>query len=108
MQEKWRKRFEILKGLAMPAIGGVILFVAVFWLDPAPVWYILLIFVLVLPGFIYLFVVTIWHSKDRYKGDHSDLWGALLLIESSGWFKLVYLFRHLIPDIRGTGRYYRF
>jgi hypothetical protein len=61
--------------------------------------------VLFLPGFVYLYVLTIWHWKDRYKGRHSDLWGALLLIETSGWFKLVYLFRHLLPDAIETLRY---
>lgn len=57
------------------------------------------------PGFLYLFICTIWHWKDRYRGNHSDLWGALLMIESSGWFKLVYLFRHIVPDARQVGRY---
>jgi hypothetical protein len=61
--------------------------------------------VLFLPGFLYVYVLTIWHWKDRYKGRHSDLWGALLLIETSGWFKLVYLFRHLLPDAMETVRY---
>ena len=57
------------------------------------------------PAFIYTYVIVIWHWKDRYRGKHSDLWGALILIETSGWMKIVYLFRHLIPDIRHTGRY---
>ena len=57
------------------------------------------------PGFFYLFAVTIWHWKDRYRGNHSDLSGVILLIESSGWFKVVYLFRHIIPDARQSGRY---
>ena len=61
--------------------------------------------VLFLPGFVYFYVLTIWHWKDRYKGCHSDLWGALLLIETSGWFKLVYFFRHLLPDAMETVRY---
>jgi hypothetical protein len=60
---------------------------------------------LFLPGFVYLYILTIWHWKDRYKGSHSDLWGALLLIETSGWSKLVYLFRHLLPDALESGRY---
>ena len=60
---------------------------------------------LFLPGVIYLNLVTIWHWKTRYRGNHSDLWGGLILLETSGWFKLVYLFRHIIPDARGKGRY---
>jgi hypothetical protein len=59
----------------------------------------------VLPSLIYTFVVIIWHWKERYRGKHSDLWGALIVIETSGWFKIVYLFRHLIPDMRQSGRY---
>jgi len=55
----------------------------------------------------YLVLVPIWHWKDRYRGEHSDLWGALLVIEVSGWFKIVYWFRHILPDWRGRGRYAR-
>lgn len=61
----------------------------------------------VLPAFVYLFLLTSWHWKGRYRGSHSDLWGGLLLLETSGWFKVVYLFRHIVPDARGTGRYRR-
>ena len=57
------------------------------------------------PGAVNLCLVTIWHWKERYRGKHSDLWGGLILIETTGWFKLVYLFRYIIPDARGTGRY---
>jgi hypothetical protein len=59
---------------------------------------------LFLPAFVYAYVVIIWHWKDRYRGNHSDLWGALIVIETGSWMKLVYLFRHLIPDMRQTGR----
>jgi len=69
------------------------------------VWPIIFAGLLFLPAFFYGYVVTLWHWKDRYRGSHSDLWGALLLIETSSWMKLVYLFRHLIPDMRHTGRY---
>jgi hypothetical protein len=61
--------------------------------------------VLFIPGAVYLLLVTIWHWKERYRGKHSDLWGGLILFETTSWFKLVYLFRHIIPDARGTGRY---
>jgi len=60
---------------------------------------------LFVPGAGYLLLVTIWHWKERYRGRHSDLWGGLILLETTGWFKLIYLFRHIIPDARGTGRY---
>jgi len=60
---------------------------------------------LIIPGFVYVYVIVIWHWKDRYRGEHSDLWGALILIETSGWMKLVYIFRHIVPDMYHTGRY---
>jgi hypothetical protein len=59
----------------------------------------------VAPAIIYTYVVIIWHWKNRYRGKHSDLWGVLLVVETSGWCKIVYLFRHLIPDMRRRGRY---
>jgi hypothetical protein len=60
---------------------------------------------LIIPGFVYVYVIVIWHWKDRYRGKHGDLWGALILLETSGWMKLVYIFRHILPDIYHTGRY---
>jgi len=71
----------------------------------APVALVLTGMVLFVPGAIYLLLVTMWHWKERYRGKHSDLWGGLILLETTGWFKLVYLFRHIIPDARSTGRY---
>lgn len=61
----------------------------------------------IIPGFIFLYVLTFLHWKERYIGSKSTLWGALLAVETSGWFKIVYLFRHIIPDIRKSGRYSR-
>jgi uncharacterized membrane protein len=60
---------------------------------------------MIIPVVFYVVVLTIWHWKHRYRGEHSDLWGAVLLVETSGWFKIIYWFRHIIPDLRGTGRY---
>lgn len=61
--------------------------------------------ILIIPVFFYVIVFTIWHWKHRYRGEHSDLWGVVLLVETSGWFKIMYWLRHIIPDWRGTGRY---
>lgn len=61
----------------------------------------------VLPCFGFAYVLTLLHWKSRYRGRHSDFWGVLLLIEASGWFKLVYFFRHICPDMKGCGRYAR-
>jgi hypothetical protein len=61
--------------------------------------------VCIVPVAFYLVVLTLWHWKSRYRGDHSNLWGAVLVLETSLLGKLVYLFRHLIPDARKSGRY---
>jgi hypothetical protein len=57
------------------------------------------------PCLVYGYVLTILHWKARYRGSHSDFWGIVLLLEVSSWSKLVYLFRHLLPDMRGSGKY---
>lgn len=60
---------------------------------------------LIIPLIFWLVLVPLLHWKDRYIGPKSTLWGALLLIESSGWFKIIYWFRHVIPDWKKSGRY---
>ena len=91
---------SLLLVLASAAIPGAIV-------EPALVVVFLVALCGIAPAVVYFIAVTIWHWKARYRGDRSDLWGALLLLEVSGWLKLVYLFRHLLPDARGTGRYRR-
>jgi hypothetical protein len=61
--------------------------------------------ILTVPLTVLLVLVPIWHWKERYRGAYSDLWGALLVIEVTGWFKIIYWFRHVIPDWRARGRY---
>jgi hypothetical protein len=73
--------------------------------SPWPQLLVVLAMLSVLPCFIYAYVLTILHWKSRYRGTHSDLWGVLLLLDTSGWFKLIYIFRHIWPDMRGRGRY---
>ena len=74
------------------------------FLDP-PVVLIIVGLLFLVPGMVYLSLVTIWHWRERYRGKHSDLWGGLILLETTGWFKLIYLFRHIISDARSKGRY---
>jgi hypothetical protein len=103
-------RISILKRLGWLSLAGIALIGAAFVLrgDAAQPNRLVagLGAVAVVPVVIYLIIFTIWHWKGRYRGSHGDLWGALLLVETSG-FKLIYLFRHIIPDARGTGRYAR-
>ena len=107
MPALWKTRFALLAKLGFAALTGlVVLLVGLLAGNGSTSTILITLGVLaLLPGMIYLLMVTMWHWKARYRGSHSDLWGALLLIEASGWFKLVYLFRHIIPDARQTGRY---
>ncbi len=105
----WQSRFQLLRQLGVAALLGLLIALPCIFVTNQAVFAGLFVvaILLVLPGMIYLVLVTIWHWKQRYRGRHSDLWGGLILLETSGWFKLVYLFRHIIPDARGTGRYAR-
>jgi ABC-type dipeptide/oligopeptide/nickel transport system permease subunit len=106
MNNKWEKRFGNLRLFGWLVLIGLPLIVAAcLTSDVVQIICGVTGILLFLPGFIYFYVLVILHWKDRYRGRHSDLWGVLILIETSGWMKLVYLFRHMIPDIRHTGRY---
>jgi hypothetical protein len=107
MPALWRMRFALLRKLGFAALIGLVVALVGLIAAGGSLSTILIVIGLlaIAPEFIYFFMVTIWHWKARYRGSHSDLWGALLLMETSGWFKLVYLFRHIIPDARQSGRY---
>ena len=82
-------RIKLLKRLGWLALFGVVLIVLAyaFGADQLHPNRPLIVFgaLALVPGLVYLIVLTIWHWKGRYRGSHSDLWGALLLIETSGW-----------------------
>ena len=106
MTNVWSKRFELIRGSGWIALAGLLLgVIAALTSGDVRFWSALFGVLFFLPAFLYTYVVVIWHWKDRYRGKHSDLWGAVILLETSGWLKLVYLFRHLIPDMRHSGRY---
>ena len=108
MSELWPARFERIRILGWVAVSGcVFLLCALLTTEVTRVFCGIAGTLLLLPGAIYIYVVVILHWKGRYVGQHSDLWGALILIETSGWLKIVYLFRHIVPDMRQTGRYRR-
>jgi hypothetical protein len=118
MDEVWQKRIKWIGYLAIPAAAGATLILGMFILQaldsvsarfagnlpgvlfPAALW-------LFFPELIWLSLVPFLHWSQRYRGRHSMLWLCLLVFETGGIFKLVYLFRHILPDWRGKGRYSR-
>jgi len=106
MANVWEKRFERLRFCGWLAIAATFFAVAAaLSSETVQMFMLVAAVVFLLPAFIYTYLIVIWHWKGRYRGKHSDLWGALILIETSGWMKLIYLFRHIIPDMRQSGRY---
>ena len=102
----WESRFRLLLRLGIASLLGLVLLLPCIFMERmAPVGLVVVGMLLCVPGAIYLLLVTMWHWKERYRGEHSDLWGGLILLETTSWFKLVYLFRHIIPDARCRGRY---
>ena len=100
-------KFSTLRKLFFVALCGLVPVTASFVVGSEVIrlWFVFLGLVLIFPVVFYLVVFMLWHWKGRYIGGHSNLWGALLLIETSGWMKLVYFTRHMLPDLRGEGRY---
>jgi hypothetical protein len=106
MATDWSKRFELIRSFGWLSLGGLFLgLIAALTSGPVRKWTAIFGVLLCLPALLYTYVIILWHWKDRYRGKHSDLWGAVILLETSGWLKIVYFFRHLVPDMQRTGRY---
>jgi hypothetical protein len=107
MMNPFDKRFRRLARLFKIGLAAIpLLIVSIFLGDTTPSKILATLAALcAIPVLVYFYCLTILHWKSRYRGDHSDIWGIILLVETSSWFKLIYLFRHMIPDMRKTGRY---
>lgn len=107
----FESKFETLKslgklalyGLALGALAGIIA------LFRAPEMMVAccgaFAAILIAPAAVFFCIMPIFHWKARYRGDHSDGWGVLLVLQFSGWPALIYFFRHVLPDMRRSGRY---
>ena len=101
-------KFDILTRLAKLGLLAVPFTAAAVLLHPYSHWQticVLLSIITVSPCLLYGYVLTILHWKARYRGTHSDFWGIVLVLEVSSWFKVIYFFRHLLPDMRQRGKY---
>ena len=100
------KKFETLRVLGWAALVGLLPLTAAMLLGGTARSAALTVgLFLVVPAIVFAYVLTILHWKARYQGRHSDFWGVVLIIETSGLFKIIYFFRHLLPDLNGWGRY---
>ena len=103
MVDLWlTQKVHVMKKLAWIALAGIVLLVPTIWLDFK--WLGAVVAVLVVPAVVYFMLLPKWHWKSRCIGKHSDLWGALWLLETTGWFKIVYWIRHIGPDLRKASR----
>jgi hypothetical protein len=102
-QEWFEAKWRYLRRFGPFAIGGVLC--AAFGLGTDSHWLAVIGFLLIVPWFFWVTLIPIYHWKDRYLGDRTNVWGALLVIETSGWLKIVYWFRHVLPDRNKVGRY---
>ena len=93
----WLRRFAVVA-----AAGGLLGVLGIAFELPALG---VLVVLLLMPILFWLAVIPVLHWKDRYIGDRSGLWGVCLAVELSGWSKLVYWFRHILPDRAAAGRY---
>jgi hypothetical protein len=64
-------------------------------------------FLLMVPCFVHLQLLAVWHWKQRYTGTHSKLWGALFVLEFTGWSKIIYFFLHVLPDRQNQRAYFK-
>ena len=101
--EWFRPKWQWLKRFAMAGALGLVIIMSGTAMD-LPGLAVLGV-VLLVPLLFWLAFVPVLHWKDRYIGEHGDVWGGFLAFEASGWSKLVYWFRHVLPDWHGAGRY---
>ena len=103
-REEWfETKWRYLRRFGPFAIGGLVC--AAIGVGTDRIWLAFIGFLLIVPWFLWVVLIPIYHWKDRYVGDRTNLWGALLVIETSGWMKIVYWFRHVLPDRNRAGRY---
>ncbi|MBZ5531205.1 MAG: hypothetical protein LAO20_07225 [Acidobacteriia bacterium] len=102
-------KFDWFEVVFWIALGGVAFIVVGWFISHEEISRVLIIagWVLIVPFLLHANLLAIWHWKKRYRGDHSKLWGALMVLETTGWFRMVYLIKHVVPDRRNKGRYFR-
>lgn len=70
MTDLWMTRFERLKSFGFAALLGMLILVGAFLGNAGVIQTVFIVtgLLAIVPGFFYLFAVTIWHWKARYRG----------------------------------------
>src|SRR5262245_43408378 len=85
-REEWfTKKWNYLRKFGPVAIVGLVATIIGIATDHR--WPILIGVIAILPWFFWVVMIPIYHWKDRYVGERTNLWGALLVLETSGWMK---------------------
>ena len=103
-REIWfKKKWSVLQKSLLAAVPGITCFIIAVQPQEEIAALIAIGIMLCIPLILCIILIPIYHWKERYIGDNSNIWGALLVLES--WFKIIYWFRHIYPDWRNSGRY---
>jgi hypothetical protein len=104
-RDEWfNSKFLLLKRFAWTSFAGVLVLMAAIYFNISVLA--LLGAIAVVPFLFWLGFIPVLHWRERYVGTRIAVWGAFLVFETSGWSKLVYWFRHVLPlDYRKQGRY---
>ena len=92
---KWGRRFALsgLLGIPLLVAGAVTKSTPIGMLGGLPF----------VPLLVWLSLVPILHWKDRYVGRRPIIWVAFMVLETTGWTRLLYWFVHVLPDSRSEG-----
>ena len=96
-------KFRLLKRFGIVAIIGLVFcFFGAYFEQP-----ILAVvgMLCIMPALFWVLFIPVLHWRERYLGERANVWGAFLVFETSSWSKLIYWFRHILPDYRMQGRY---
>ena len=96
-------KFHLLRRLGLLAIAGLVLLVPGAYFEKPILMVVGML--CVIPAFFWAAFIPVLHWRERYLGQHANFWGAFLVFETSGWSKLIYWFRHVLPDYRAQDRY---
>ncbi len=103
-RDEWfHPKFRLLRKFALASLAGALLLaLAMYFNTPALA---AVGAITIVPLIFWVAYIPVLHWRERYIGTRIGVWGAFLVFETSSWSKLIYWFRHVLPDFRKQGRY---